>query len=327
MRAVSPLVALLFALNVGVIRVRAEQSAPESSLIRVQGRADVVVTEPMVRFGDIAQIDSPNLQDDEAIIQIRKIVVGKSPKAGEITIVDGARVLERLQEEGVRLSSLRYSLPRQITITRAYREVQQDELERALSAFLTKSARQIDVRQLITEKPVKIPADSLGLEVVALETTKPGHIGVDFKSIAGSDEVRFQLRAVADEWRLMPVAAKPLTKGSIISASDIQLQKMNGTSVGKDVLENIGDVVGRTVARDVGQGEMFRSNSVMIPAVISSGSRVTLLFREKLLEATAGGVALENGALGQEIKVRNEQSKKVVIGRVTESGLVTVGAE
>lgn len=303
----------------------AESPSVSSSSIRLQGRAEAVVTEGTIRLGDIAQIDSPNVQDDEAIIHLKRISVGESPKAGDTMMLDGSRVLERLKDEGVRLDSVRYTLPRNISITRAFREVKMDELERALGAFIAKGEKQIEVKQIMMDKPVRVPTDSLGLEVVALQTTKPGHIGVDFKSIAGSDEVRFQMKAIADEWRMMPVAIRPMMKGSIVSASDVQLTRMNGTSMGRDSLEHIADIVGRSLTKDVGQGEMFKASAVVIPPVVNAGSRVTVVFRQNRLEVTAVGTALENGGLGQDIRVRNDSSKKVVMGRVVEPGLVMVG--
>lgn len=318
--------ALLVSILLGMVDcATAEAPHAPTTTIRMQGRAETIVTDGTIRLGDVAQIDSPNVQDDEAIVQLKKIVVGASPKAGESTIIEGAYVLERLRDEGVRLDSLRYSLPRQIAVTRAFREVKLEELERALTSFISKGDRNVDVKQLIVEKPIRIPTDSLGLEVIALQTTKPGHIGVDYKSIAGSDEVRFQLRAVADEWRLMPVASRPLVKGSVITAQDVQLAKLNGTTVGKDSVENLGDIVGRSLTKDIGQGEMFKAAAVVVPPVIAAGSRVTIVYRHNRLEVTASGTALENGGLGQDIKVRNDSSKKVVTGKVLEAGLVMVG--
>jgi flagella basal body P-ring formation protein FlgA len=148
---------------------------------------------------------------------------------------------------------------------------------------------------------------------------------VDFKSIAGSDEVRFQMKAIADEWRMMPVAVRPMAKGAIVSASDIHLMRMNGTSMGRDSLENLADIVGRSLTKDVVEGEMFKASAVVIPPVIAAGTRVTVVFRQNRLEVTATGTAIENGGLGQDIRVRNESSKKIVMGRVIEPGLVMVG--
>lgn len=316
---------VVLALSVVATVAFAENLPTTSSMIRLVGRAETVVTEPQIRLSDVAQIDSPNLQDDEAILQLRKIQIGSSPRAGETLVMDGSQVLEKLRDQGVRLASIRYSLPRQITITRAFREVKLDELERALSSFISKSDRQIDVKQLVLDKPVRIPTDSFGLEVVSLQTTQPGHLGVDFKSVAGSDEVRFQLRAIADEYRTMPVAARPLQRGDIVTAGDVRLERINGTSVGREAVENLGDLVGKSLTKDVGQGEMFKTSAVVIPAVITSGSRVTILFRLNRLEATATGTAMENGGYNQEIRVRNDSSKKVILAKVVEPGLVSVG--
>lgn len=304
------------------------QSAPVyRSAVRIQGHSDVIVTEPTIHLGDVAQIDSASVMDDEAIIKLRTIGLGRSPKVGESVILEGVRVLEQMRNEGIQLDSVRYSFPRQIKVTRAFREVSSEELQKALQAFLNTQERNIDLKQIVMEKPVKIPTDSFGVEVVGLHRTQPGHLGVDYRSVAGSDEVRFQLRAVADEWRLMPVAAQPLKRGAVISAADVQLNKVNGTAAGRDVLEQIGDIVGKSLVRDVGQGEMFKVNAVVTPPVINSGSRVSMIYRQGRLEASAVGIALESGGEGQEIKVKNEGSKKIVSARVVEKGLVEVGVQ
>jgi flagella basal body P-ring formation protein FlgA len=306
--------------------VMADVTTPAKTSIRLQGRSEVVVTEPMVHLSDVALIESAAVADDEAIIELRKIDLGQSPRAGESKVIQGVQILERMRDAGVRLDSLVYTFPRQITVTRAFREVAGDELEKALKAFLTSNDRHLDVRHIVAERPVKIPADSIGVEVVAIQPIQPGHFGIDYRSRAGADEVRFQMRALADEWRVMPVAAKPLKKGELINAGDVRLSKVNATGMSADSIEQIGDVVGRSLVRDVGEGEMFSTSTVQIPAVITAGSRVTMMYRYGRLEATAVGVALESGIDRQEIKVRNEGSKKIVTARVVDRGIVEVGA-
>jgi flagella basal body P-ring formation protein FlgA len=305
----------------------AEGISDRKTDIRLQGRADVVVTEPIVHLSDVAQIESAAIADDEAALELRKIVVGRSPKAGESRTIQGVEVLERMRDAGVRLDSLVYTFPRQITITRAYREVGGEELERALKSFLASYDRPLEVKHLVTGTPIKIPADSLGVEVVGVKPIQPGHYGVDYRSRAGSDEVRFQMRALADEWKVMPVASRPLKRGEIIGAGDVRLAKINATVTPRDSIEQIGDVVGRSLVRDVGQGEMFNTAAVIVPPLVTTGSRVTMLYRHGRLEAAAVGIALESGTASQEIKVRNEASQKVVSARVVDKGVVQVGAQ
>jgi flagella basal body P-ring formation protein FlgA len=305
----------------------AEVRARQKSDIRLQGRSESVVTEPTVRLGDLALIESAAVADDERIIELRKISIAESPKAGETTTIEGVAILDKLRDAGVQLDSLRYTFPRQIKVTRAYREVSLDELEDALKSFIQIQDRKIEVKHLLAERPVRIPADALGVEVVGLQAVQPGHYGVDYRSRASSGDVRFQMKAMADEWRIMPTAAKPLKRGEPIHAGDVRLARVSGASLSSDSLEQIGDVVGRVLLRDVGQGEIFSSKIVKVPPVIEVGSPVTMIYRRGRLEATARGVALEDGVEGQEISIRNEASKKVLRARVQERGVVIVGVQ
>jgi flagella basal body P-ring formation protein FlgA len=319
-------VLLFVVMNISGACAWAETSHARNSSIRVQGRADVIVTEPEIRLGDIAHIESASVSDDEKIVQLRTLSLGKSPRAGDSAVIDGVSILEQMRSAGIRLDSVLYSFPRQVKVTRAFREVSTEELEKALHSFLTSKEKHLDIKKIVMEKPVRIPTDSFGVEVVGLETTKPGHIGVDYRTVAGSDETRFQMKALADEWRLMPVATKPLKKGDVVGAADVQLTRINGVAVMRDSVEQLGDIVGKTVVRDVGEGEMFQAKSLFVPPVISAGSRVSILYRHGRLEASAAGIALESGAAHQDIKVRNESSQKVVTARVVDKGLVEVGA-
>ena len=305
----------------------ADSSPTRANSIRIQGRSDVIVTEPEIRLGDVAQIESASVSDDEKIVQLRTLPIGKSPRAGDSAVVEGVSILEQMRSAGIRLDSVLYSFPRQVKVTRAFREVSTEELEKALQSFLSTQERHLDIKKIVMEKPVKIPTDSFGVEVVGLQTTQPGHIGVDYRSIAGSDEMRFQMKAVADEWRLMPVASKPLKRGGVVTSSDVQLTRINGIAVARDTVEELGDIVGKTLVRDVGQGEMFQAKSLFVPPVVTAGSRVSMLYRHGRLEASAAGIALESGAAQQDIKVRNDSSQKIVTARVVEKGLVEVEAQ
>jgi flagella basal body P-ring formation protein FlgA len=308
-----------------VTQAVAETSLVRKTEIRMQGRSEVVVTEPVVKLSDVATIESAAVADDEAILEMRKIVISPSPRAGESQLVQGASILERMRDAGLRLDSIYYTFPKEIKVTRAFREVFNEELEQALRAYLSEKGRTIDVKHIVAAKPVKIPADSFGVEVVNFEPIQPGHYGVDFRSRAGSDEVRFQMRALGDEWKVMPVASKSLKRGEIVTASDVKMEKVNGTIVTRDSIEQVGDIVGREMRRDLGQGEMFNNIAVAIPPVINAGSKVTVVFKRGRLEASALGVAMESGVERQEIKVRNESSKKIITARIREVGVVEVG--
>ncbi len=299
---------------------------PAFSGISVHGRSTVVATGPMVTLGEVADIISPRVEDDSQIIRLKGIPIVASPKAGESAQIEGTQILAKIQDAGVDLSSIRYTIPRDVSVTRSFREVSLNELESALSSFLGKNPQQVDVKKLVIDRPIRIPADSGGVEVVALSTTNPGHLGIDYRSLASSDEARFQLKAFADRWRMMPVATKPLKRGALVEAMDVQLAKTVDSNSSREGVENLGDILGHVLSRDVGQGELFKASTLSIPPVITAGSPVMIVVRSGRLEVTATGTAIDSGAIGQEIKVRNEGSKKVVSGKVEGPGIVVVGA-
>jgi flagellar basal body P-ring formation protein FlgA len=316
---------LFFTVMIGTQLVHADISVSGRTDIRIAGRSSAVVADPMIRLSDIAEIESPSISDDEAIVELRKLVIATSPKAGKTDTLLGVQVLEKLQEAGVRLRNIVYNIPKEIAVTRAYREVGIPELEVALKSFLQSGEKNIELKQLVKAEPIKIPVDSFGVEVVGIRPLTRGHFGIDYRSKAGAEEVRFQMKALADEWKLMPVATRVVRRGEVVTADDVRLTKVNGTAVHNDSVSEIGDVVGREAKRDIGQGEMFRISSIEVPPVIKAGARVSMVYRRGRLEAEASGVALEAGGERQLIKVRNEVSKRVVTARVLSPGLVEVG--
>lgn len=59
--------------------------------------------------------------------------------------------------------------------------------------------------------------------------------------------------------------------------------------------------------------------------MVKAGSQVTAVYRFGLLEASVKAIALEDGIEGQQIHMRNDISKRTILGTVRQPGLVEVG--
>jgi flagella basal body P-ring formation protein FlgA len=140
----------------------------------------------------------------------------------------------------------------------------------------------------------------------------------------GQKVAAFDVQASLEEWREMPVAKRPLPKGSVVGPDDFMMARMNMNALPRDVAKNESGVVGLKLSQEIAPGEVFRRQHLMIPPLVEAGQRVSLMYRSKLLEASAVGIALQQGAQGDVITVKNENSKKVVSGVVTEAGVVEV---
>ena len=102
------------------------------------------------------------------------------------------------------------------------------------------------------------------------------------------------------------------------------MQDIEDNSIPEDVAVDTRGIIGFEADYSMNDGEVFRVGRLALPPVIEPGHAVTIMYRSGLLEVTAAGTALEAGARGRPIKVKNNASKKLLVGTVLEPGLVGV---
>ncbi|MEZ4753176.1 MAG: flagellar basal body P-ring formation chaperone FlgA, partial [Bdellovibrionota bacterium] len=113
-------------------------------------------------------------------------------------------------------------------------------------------------------------------------------------------------------------------RGAVIGSDDVVMARLNSTAIPNDAAVEIKDIIGLETDQAIGYGEVFRRNKLAIPPVIARGQKVAIQYKSKFLEASAIGIAEESGIEGDEIRVRNRVSEKVVFGTIIAPGLVRV---
>ena len=84
------------------------------------------------------------------------------------------------------------------------------------------------------------------------------------------------------------------------------------------------DVIGLVARRTLLPGQSIPMSALAAPRVVRAGSAVKMLFVEGGLEITAVGSALQDGSVGQNVQVRNDDSGVTIMGRVRADGTVQV---
>ncbi|MCB0321344.1 MAG: flagellar basal body P-ring formation protein FlgA, partial [Bdellovibrionales bacterium] len=163
------------------------------------------------------------------------------------------------------------------------------------------------------------------LRADSLSSAEGGKMNFRITPYIGEDPQRsFIVEALVEEWVEVPVAARPLSAGSVVGPLDVAMARLNIQRLPRDAAFQKETIVGLETKRGIAYGEVFRKNKLSIPPVITAGAKVTLEYRSKFLRATATGIALEDAAVGENIRIRNEASKKIVSGTVLEPGIVGV---
>jgi flagella basal body P-ring formation protein FlgA len=316
---------VLLLVDSGLAQVAAVPAQPAKRNITIQGRKEVLINSGAIRLGDIAEIYSERSQDDEAIIGLKKMQIQNSPAPGQSQVLEARQVLDSLKAQGVNLQEVGYVFPREINIKRASRSLAESEIRSVIEDFIGANSREVNVKRIEYPKDLQIFPGEIEVKAVPLNKTRSGHLDFDMSiSAPGEQSLHFAASAVVDEWREVPVASRTLTRGAVVGTPDVIMARLNLAALPKDIATSAEGVIGLKVAEDLGEGEVFRSNKLAVPAIIEAGSRVSMIYREGRLEATASGTAMESAAQGQPIKVRNDNSKKVVIGTAIEPGMVEV---
>lgn len=119
---------------------------------------------------------------------------------------------------------------------------------------------------------------------------------------------------------------KNIARGELISEEDLTPINMNTASLGNGYVRDAARLVGLEAKRQLRSGEVVKLNQLKQPDLISKGDTVVLRARTRVLSVVTEGTALANGHLGEQIKVRNDRSNRVVDGLVMGPGEVQVAS-
>jgi flagella basal body P-ring formation protein FlgA len=122
----------------------------------------------------------------------------------------------------------------------------------------------------------------------------------------------------------LPVAVMRLPAGAIPGPDDVRMARVHVGAVHAEVARDAAMVIGMQVKRQIQAGVPIPVAELMLPTQISRGDPVRLRLQVEGLSLTGQGVALESGAAGERIRVRNVSSQAVLEAEVVGPGVVRV---
>ena len=127
---------------------------------------------------------------------------------------------------------------------------------------------------------------------------------------------------------MLPVPTVTIYAGDTIKESMLRLQAYPATYRGRQaVIDAPLAIAGRTARRMLLPGEPVPVNAVDDPRLVSRGAPTQMIFEENGLVITAVGAPLQNGGLGETIRVRNTDTNRIVLGTVMPDGRIRIGAQ
>jgi flagella basal body P-ring formation protein FlgA len=113
-------------------------------------------------------------------------------------------------------------------------------------------------------------------------------------------------------------------RGDVIRASDIVTAKRRRAELAGDTVLDAKRLVGMALRNPARRGEFLRDGDLAKPQLVERGSMITLVYEGRGITLTVKGKAMANGTEGETVAVQNLTSKRIVEGRVSGAGRVSV---
>lgn len=169
-----------------------------------------------------------------------------------------------------------------------------------------------------------INADEIGSEVLLDESEIIGKSPRRMQ-VAGSPIRRGDLQMSRKVE--IAVAARDMRRGALVSPDDVQWMTVSEGDIGGKVIESLDDIQGKMTTHAIRAGQTLRPVDFATQKVVAKGKAVTVLYATSVMQLTAKGVALEDGGIGDVIRIANSKSKTPVLAEVLNADQVRVTTE
>jgi flagella basal body P-ring formation protein FlgA len=287
-------------------------------------KTEAYVKGPALTLGDVA-----NVQGDNAEI-LASIEIGNAAMPGDSKRLDASLLRSRVENSGFAADSVDFQGPGSVVATTLSSEITSDMLATDLRTFIEGEmpwAQDDATIDIVAPAQDLVVTDGL-IEVRWLPNPQYRWVGPGvFRgevTVDGSVKRTVLVRAQIEAYTEVLVAATDIPRGSIISASDLQMERRAMSQMKGSVLRNTTDAVGQVARSTIFPGQVITTRQLMPRQLVKRNQAV-------MVEARAGGLvirsqarALMNGCEGDLITCMNLDSKEEFQGVVRKDGVIDV---
>jgi flagellar basal body P-ring formation protein FlgA len=138
----------------------------------------------------------------------------------------------------------------------------------------------------------------------------------------GTSQWTILVPAQAIVFRPMAVASRNLLRGELIQTEDVGVEVLDASQYRQGYSSKPEDIIGKELKYPVNKGDAFRASALNTQLAIKRGDEVSLEALAGSIRVVTTGTAISNGRIGQQIKVKNNRSARIVSVKVIGPGKV-----
>jgi flagella basal body P-ring formation protein FlgA len=199
------------------------------------------------------------------------------------------------------------------------RLVEQAVTEGLEGSLLTRGASAVEVKAGSLDSRLRFAACVTQPRIEADLSRPNGRINAKL-SCAGPTPWSIYVPVEIHVYRGVVVTTRALQRGQRIGQDDVSLEERDVLANGGHALLDLGEAIGQTPRRNLPTGFTLSSSSIEMPILVKRGERLNLAARAGGITVTAAAEAMSDGRSGEQIRVRNLQSRRIIDATVTGPG-------
>jgi flagella basal body P-ring formation protein FlgA len=318
-------VILLAATLLAAMTVTVSSSTAEALEIRVKDQA--TVRGGTITLGDIASFTP---ETDPRVEMLARMDVASSPSPGNGVSLNRSFLSYKIGSSLSGKEDIRLEIPATINVRRTANTIPGSQIERIFKDH---------VRTHVPWAPERLVFEKMDVpEAVALPEGKVHWQILERGSDRYLGQVALTINFFVDgkQVRNVPVsgkitvrqevvkAARKISPGQTLGKEDVTLVAEQSSNLQRDVLTNLEDVLGKRAVRSIQPGQPITSQMTEDPPVVKKGNGVLILAQNELIRVSTRGKAMEDGRLGEEVRIMNLSSGKEIFATVKGPGVVKV---
>jgi flagella basal body P-ring formation protein FlgA len=140
----------------------------------------------------------------------------------------------------------------------------------------------------------------------------------------GKNLAPVKLAGSYEEITQVPVLKHNMGTGEVISQDDIDWVGESAAHLHKNTLTDAGEIIGKSPKHMISLNRPIRREEIAMPSIINKGARIAIIYKTRNLEIRTLGEALDNGAKGDVIRVKNIASKSILQGTIEAADRVRI---
>jgi flagellar basal body P-ring formation protein FlgA len=218
----------------------------------------------------------------------------------------------------------------QVTIVRASKVIDSDAIAKELMHEIAQR-QSVDDAELELDNPglsIVVPAEAQGMAVDGLTIDRrSGRISAFVMAPAGDPAaVRRQVTGRLIYRVAVPVLTHSMAPGATIAAGDVEMLKLHQDRVPPASASDAAQLIGKTPRRALAPEQPVQLADLLQPLLVHRDDLVTVVLEIGNLRLTSQAKALEDGAAGAVVRVKNTASSRVIDATVLAPGVVGVAS-